>query len=575
MKLITNPKVLSLLILIFLSIFALKSLTTPGSYTSHDGETHMARIAQYYLALTDGQFPPRFASSFYNGLGSPIFVYIYPLPYLFGSFVHLVGANFSNSFKIIMALGFVLSQLFAFFWLKEVFKSPKAAFLGALFYGWAPYRFSLIYVRASISELLGYTFVPLALLSVTKLLSSKRFFWIPIAGISISLVMLSQNLVAVITLPVIFAYSTVIAFSQKSPKSLLRVLAAFIWGGAISAFTYLPSLFEIKFTRFNEIITKTYPNHFVTLKQLIHSPWGYGFDLPGTLGDQLSFQLGLAHILVFAITIVIIAHIILKLALGKRSKSMTPQLLFQTTFFIAIFILAIFLTLDTKTTKLIWENFKFLHVIDIPWRLLGVCTISTAFFAAFVAKSIKSGFLFIFLIAAVLIANRNFLRINEAVIHDDKFFQNYTGTATQYNEFTPIWRQTTRPPVGIDPQVKTKIFSGEADVANVAAKSSGLSFDAQVHSPEAQIRVNRFYFPKTEVTVDGKKLSDVMVTTSLTKKQADPEEDASGMPLVRLTQGFHHVTVAYKETPLRLFSDYLSLISFLAALILLARYAKK
>jgi len=51
-----------------------------------------------YQALADGQFPPRFAGSFYNGIGSPIFVYIYPLPYLFGSAIHVLGFSFANSF---------------------------------------------------------------------------------------------------------------------------------------------------------------------------------------------------------------------------------------------------------------------------------------------------------------------------------------------------------------------------------------------------------------------------------------------------------------------------------------------
>ena len=155
-----NPNFLAIIALLLLSIPALKNLAIGGFYTNHDGETHTARIAAYYQAIADRQFPPRFAGNFYNGLGSPIFVYIYPLPYLLGSVIHFFGFSFTDSFEILMALGFISSALFSYLWLKEVFKSEKAAFLGSLFYVWVPYRFLLIYVRGSISELLAYTLFP-------------------------------------------------------------------------------------------------------------------------------------------------------------------------------------------------------------------------------------------------------------------------------------------------------------------------------------------------------------------------------------------------------------------------------
>ena len=176
MKFWYNPNFLAIVALVILSFPALKNLAFDGFYTSHDGENHTARIAQYVNALKDGQMLPGFAGRFYNGLGSPIFVYIYPLPYLAGSIIHFAGASYANSLKILMALSFIFSGIFSYFWFKEIFKSPRAAFLGALFYMWVPYRFSLIYVRASLSEILAYTFVPIAFYSFTKLSTNKKKF---------------------------------------------------------------------------------------------------------------------------------------------------------------------------------------------------------------------------------------------------------------------------------------------------------------------------------------------------------------------------------------------------------------
>ncbi|MDO8487449.1 MAG: 6-pyruvoyl-tetrahydropterin synthase-related protein [Candidatus Curtissbacteria bacterium] len=583
MKFWPNPHFLSIFALLFFSVFALKSLSTSGFYTSHDGETHTARIAQYFIALSDWQIPPRHAASFYSGLGSPIFVYIYPLPYLLGSAVHVLGFSFANSFKIIMALGFVMSQVFAYLWFFEFFKSQKAAFLGALFYVWVPYRLSLVYVRGSLSELLAYTFLPLAFYALTKLSKQKNPLWIAISAVSISLILLSQNLVAAITLPVIFAYVIILSIFEKSIKYLALASIAFLWGLALSLVTYLPSLFEIKFTRFSETIPLAYANHFITLKQLISSPWGYGFDLDGSAADAMSFQIGLAHILILGTAIFLCTYFFVKKfpfvkKIGRvfvrevEAKSQAVAI-----FFIAAFLISVVLMLDIKATRSIWNDFKPLHTIDIPWRFLGISSLATAFLAAFVSKTVKSGLIFILAILAVVIANRNNLRINEPVFYSDSHFLNYTGSATQYGEFTPVWRQTTRVPIGIDPGSKIRSIPQTVDIIGLVASSQKITFDADVLSQTAEVRINKFYFPDTDVKVDGKKLkpfSDFSITGS-TSLVIDKDEDGSGMLLIKLAKGLHHIDVAYKETTLRLFADILSLVAFVAALFVIVKYAKK
>lgn len=47
-------------------------LHTGFPYT-HDGENHLARFANYKLALKEGQFPPRWAPNLMNHSGYPVF----------------------------------------------------------------------------------------------------------------------------------------------------------------------------------------------------------------------------------------------------------------------------------------------------------------------------------------------------------------------------------------------------------------------------------------------------------------------------------------------------------------------
>src|SRR3990167_9555423 len=498
MKQWLKPAFLAILALLILSVPALKDLTKPGLYTSHDGETHAARIAAYAQAIGDGQLPPRFANSFYNGLGSPIFVYIYPLPYLLGSLIHFAGASVADSFKILMALSFIFSGIFTYLWLSYLLKSSKAGFLGAIFYMWSPYRFLLIYVRASISEILAYTFVPLALYFLTRLIVERKFIFFPLSAISIALILLSQNLVALIAMPVIGGYVLLLAVLNKSYRFLFLGLLAAVLGFLVSAVTYLPSIFERNFVHFDSTINQTYVNHFVTLSQLIRSPWGYGFDFPGTINDQLSFEIGIAQLFVAGLSVLLLFYF-----LAKRNKANFTEILFAA-FFLTVILVSAVLMIETPVTVKIWQNVKAFSIIDIPWRFLGLISISCAFLAAFVTKWVKPGFFFIFLILLVLVANRNHLRINQQRDLSDTFFNTYSGTATQYNEFTPHWRETERVPDFFDPNQKAEIISGEGTLKVVNQNSKILTLDAKVNS-QAKILINKFYFPGSTLTINGKK----------------------------------------------------------------------
>ena len=578
-----NPNFLAILALVILSIPALKSLATPGFYTSHDGETHTARTAAYYQALTDKQFPPRFAGNFYNGLGSPIFTYIYPIPYLTGSAMHLLGFSFADSFKIIMVFGYILSAIFAYLWLKELTDSPKAAFLGALYYIWAPYRFLLVYVRASLSEDLAYTFLPLVLFALTKLVKRQNLRWVAICAIFIALLLLSQNLVALISIPILGSYLFILALLNKSIRYVFLGLVAAIWGMAISSITYLSSLFERDFTHYNEIFKSTYDTHFVTIKQLIRSPWDYGFDMPGTVNDQMSFQIGLAHLLILIFVLIIFTYWFFhRIGLFKKvgdylfEKSDITLSIFSI-FFLVVFAVSIFLMIDVKPNVLIWQNFKTIRLIDIPWRFLGLTILAVSFLAAYVAKTIKPAFIFILLVFAVLVANRNHLRINKIQDFDDSFFQTYTGHATQYSEFTPIWRQTIRIPIDFDPKIRAEVINGEAQIENLYANSKKIMLEVNVQSENAQIRINKFYFPGVQATLNNRKLTPFkdLIITNPKNIHLEKEQDSSGLMLVNLDKGNHQITAEFSETHLRLFADYLSLGSLIFAIGFVVKGAKK
>jgi len=570
-KIFYNSTFLALLIIFTLSLFALKDLLKSGFYTSHDGETHTARIAQYYIALKDGQIPPRFAGSFYNGLGSPIFVYIYPLPYILGSILHFSGFSFVNSFKMIMALGFIFSGVFSYIWLKELYRDQKAALIGALFYEWSPYRLQLIYVRGSISEHLAYTFLPLALFSITRLINFYSRKWLAISSLFIAFILLSQNLVALLSIPVIIFYSILISISKNNFKPTILTLIAITWGLVISAFTYIPAIFERNLIRFDEAFNLVYNSHFITLMQIIRSPWGYGFDLPGTVNDMMSFQMGLAHLLILSLTIILLIYLFIKkgkkIFLYSEEFSKNNLVIILVLFALSV---AIFLTIETNITKFVWKNITLLHLIDIPWRFLGVMPIFVAVIAAFFMKKTKFGLIFIFLIFALIFANRNHIRINKSLFYTDEHFLTYTGTATQFSEFSPTSRNSTSIPYFTNKDLAVNTASGWVVYTNINSNSRKITFNADVISDEAQIRINKFFFPKIIILQDNQKLVEGKDFRSHSEKsiRLDSTKDTNGFIYVTLKKGNHYLEMKYVDTYIRKVANITSLFALCLALII-------
>ena len=575
MKFWRNPNFVAIFFLVIFSTFALKDLTKQGFYTSHDGGTHTARIAQYYIALKDGQLPPRWAKTLNGGLGSPIFVYIYPIPYLLGSIIHLLGATFSSSFKIIMAASFIFSAIFSYLWFKEVFASSKAAFVGSMFYVWAPYRFSLIYVRGSLSEILVYTFLPLLFLTLTKLSKKINFVRIAACALAFAAVLLSQNLIAYIVSWVIVFYSVILAVNSKSIKLLVAAAASALWGFLIASFTYLPVLFERKLIHFDESFKLVYKSHFTTLGQLLHSPWDYGFDLPGVLNDQMSLQIGLAHILTIFIALTVMSLFFLRK--NKNLSNIINQLILTsnkleftlTMFFFLTLIIAVILMLDTKATIFFWHYFKPLQFIDLPWRFLGVIVLATAFLAAFVTKIFKNRILVLLLIAAIIIANRNHLRINQSVYFNDEHFLQYQGSATQLNEFRPKTRRSNIVPENFVSPIES--IKGKIRIYDFIQRSNLISFKTQNELP-ARIQVNLLEFKGWQVFMDDQQfLND----HSLVDKSFDftyrPDIDTSGLYDLIVPAGSHHFILKYQETLLRRMANIISIVSLTLALIVIVK----
>ncbi|MEK7500472.1 MAG: hypothetical protein AAB649_07805, partial [Patescibacteria group bacterium] len=131
--------------ILFFSIFAMKSLATPGLFTSHDSGAHVTRLIEFHQALNDGQFPPRWGADFFQGIGSPVMMLKYQLPYFVADGFFRLGFSYFDAFKLTLAISYILANLFAYHAFSNIF-GWKSGVLGAMLYAWVSYRFVDIYV---------------------------------------------------------------------------------------------------------------------------------------------------------------------------------------------------------------------------------------------------------------------------------------------------------------------------------------------------------------------------------------------------------------------------------------------
>src|SRR5579885_1499639 len=96
------------LFLCIILLIPLADLFHPGLPLTHDGQDHVARIANFYQNLSEGNIVPRWAANLNWGYGHPILEFLYPLPSYIASFFHFAGMSFVNSVKAEFGLTFVL-----------------------------------------------------------------------------------------------------------------------------------------------------------------------------------------------------------------------------------------------------------------------------------------------------------------------------------------------------------------------------------------------------------------------------------------------------------------------------------
>jgi len=536
----TIKKHYGLILIIFFSIFPLYNLITPGLPISHDSLDHIARIANFYINLDEGVIIPRWASNLNWGYGHPILMFLYPLPSYVASIFHYVGFSFIDSYKLVMAIFYIFSGIFMYIWLKR-FLGIYAAFVGSIFYLYAPYRFIDLYVRGAIGEHVAFAFIPLVLLSLLLLNNlsvkdklRKYYFGSILISFSIAGLILSHNAISLIFVPFILFYILYLFIEHRSKIKIILSLFSIGLGFLISFFFWFPAFFEGKYTLRDIVTSDDALNRFVNFADLIYGPWSYG----GT--GQFSVQIGLIQI------VVVVLSIVLFLKLFKK-KDKQKYLYLGTLFLLLI---SIFLMLDASRT--VWENISTLQKFQFPWRFLTIVVFCISLIGAFFVSKIKlerKDILVFFLVLLAIIPTLNYWQAKDYIELDDSKFNSIIESTTDTGESAPIWSIRF---MEIKPDVEIEIIEGEAQIVKIERKSTFHKYliDAKEKS---RFRENTLYFPGWKVYDNGKLVENI--------EFQDPKN--RGIITFHLEEGMHDVVLQFEETRLRHTANVISLFSII------------
>ena len=162
-----------------------------------------------------------------------------------------------------------------------------------------------------------------------------------------------------------------------SLRSIPKIFFMFILGIGLSAYYLLPATAYRGLTQ--NLNQNYFANHFVTIRQLIYSPWGYTFSMKGVENDGMSFQVGIAQWL--AVAIAVIGYMLL--VISKKHKTSKISLLPA---IVLLFVFTASIFLMTEQSAFIWNRWKSFINIDMPWRFLLMTTFSASALAGIVIK---------------------------------------------------------------------------------------------------------------------------------------------------------------------------------------------
>lgn len=498
---------------------------------THDGTNHLARFANYRIALREGQLPPRWGPNLLNNYGYPVFVLNYPLLNILSLPFTIGGLSYETTFNLLSSLLLVVGILGVHFWLRQLYptKSKSASILAILAYVSAPYVWNLLFVRGSIGELAAYAVFPWVLFSFERLrLRKATWLHVMTAGVIYAVFLLSHNISAMIG-SIILAIWLLTAFSFSWHTFKLWIISGLIGIGLASWF-WIPALVEASETVvFQAGNNKLAGQHLSTLSQAIYSPLQFGYSMVGA-PDSFSVMVGPFFVIMATVCAVYLLH--LRLVRSKTTTDSTRPV------FVALLLFLLLSVLQLNAAQTVWDVISALSIVQFPWRfsLFGSIFATVVVYWLWSKSSVVLQCIWLLLLLSLLlievtaIPSRGITRVNE-------YYEQFAETTSTQHENMPrsflyqdIWDWKPEPTV----------LSGEASIAVSSWSGTNRSYTVLVETPTIIVEPTA-HFLGWSTQVNN---TDTLATA---RAAYIDSEIIRGRIAYELSPGSYEVTTAFSE----------------------------
>lgn len=514
-------RIFSPLFLILLALCAFTALIRPylknGVPYTHDGENHLARFANYKVALKEGQWPPRFAPNLMNHYGYPVFNYNYPLANILSLPFSFLRIHYETTFKLIMATGLLVGAGGIFRWLTLSGVSKNWGWLAIAAYFSAPFTANLIFVRGNPGEVWAMALFPWLLWFTQSIGQRKTPSWF-VRALIITAFLLSHN-IAVLFGGILWGFYTLAEFRKKVPlwKTWLASLAVSV---LLALWFWLPALAEKHWVVLDSTALNTSPAaHVATIPQLLFSPIQFGYSYL-TPVDTMSFSIGLVSIISF----IFCTGWLLKYFFKKNSKESSSLWFFM----LVCWVLVLF---QLPMSHIVWETVPLVRFIQFPWRLTAFIVIMSMPLIAAAARThrVIQQLLICALFFQIIVAWR--LQPVDILHKTPLDYDLFSQSSTTAHENTP---KTFEYETISDWSPEPRILDGEGEFMVEHWAGSSRQYTVRANTT-LLIAEPTMYFPGWETLVNG-------TIVSYTNN-----EQVAGRIAYALAPGEYHVTTRFTQ----------------------------
>jgi len=538
-----------------------------------DGQLYYYQSAAMQHQLQRGLIYSRWLPDVALGYGLPFFNYREPLPRFLVLGPVVAGLPTPLALNLVHAALIIFTGWGAYLLTRDVFDDETAGLIAGVAAMAAPYVLLDAYRRGNLPESVALALIPWVLWAFWQSAYSRRRALAAIAAALLwAALILSHNISTLLFAPFLFAYVVMLNLARedtsRTPLRSAPVLA-FLDGLGISAFYWIPALFETDLIQLSKAVTtrnNRYDFNFLPASEVFALPQP---ENPALLNPPLTIPLG-TLLLIFAIV-------------GALAGWFAYRRYVQRAHIVLFAGAAVcYLLLVFPFSKPLWDVLPLVSFVQFPWRLVGRSAVLLAPLAGLSVSAVMHllkirwpgtnlGWLSVLLgvWVAVMLLIEGLAGTYPAYCR----YENPYPTILDVNRFEQdrligLDNEASYFPVGVQPPEDSPLLVDYANgsppnrfdprrvpsTATVSIRYKPLGADINVTTPEAfTARYLTYVFPGWYVRIDG-----ILV---------QPTADESGLITFNVPAGTHDIDIRFGPTPLRGLALAISAVSLLGLLV--------